>query len=239
MEISYPYICSSQSEIPKEALEHLGKEIVEKLGSSFRDIFPQFAQIFRLTSEAIEKNWSTPKVVLKKGIRKNIWLSFIVVQTNNKNLFFDLQPEFMEKKGELFNEGYEMLPESWKELYRWFNSFVVAEESYCPMDWWNTPFSYESRINLDDYEEGSGVTRQQTVKLAKAIGCKRDSLRCWLLTENEDALFINEEACDGKVYHVRGKQLDVITEILDPRKTLDEYLAHYLSGGKPADFQFS
>lgn len=234
MELSYPHVCNSQSEIPKEALEHLDEQIIDRVGGSFSTMFPQFSQVFTKTSQVIENNWTDPKLVLKKGIRE--WLSFIVVQTDSSNLFFSLQPEFMDKEGQLFDEDYIMLPESWRELYRWFNSFCVTDKSYCLMDWWNTPFRYEARLSLDQYEEGSNVSKAQTEKFSEAVGCKREMLRCWLLTENEDALFINEEKCDGKVFHVKGNHLDVITEISDPKNKLDEYLAHYLSGMNPDSF---
>ncbi|MCF2860523.1 hypothetical protein L1286_23970 [Pseudoalteromonas sp. SMS1] len=234
MELSYPYVCNSQSEIPMEALDHLDKQIIDRVGGSFSTMFPQFAQVFRKTSQVIEKDWEAPKLVLKKGTRE--WLSFVVVQTDSSNLFFSLQPDFMDKEGELFDEDYIMLPESWREIYRWFNSFCLTDKSYCLMDWWNTPFRYEARLSLNEYEKGSKVSRAQTDKFAETIGCKREMLRCWLLTENEDALFINEEACDGKVFHVKGKQLNIITEIIDPKDKLDEYFAHYLSGMNPESF---
>lgn len=236
MEISYDYICASPDDIPQQAIEHLDSNIVKNTGADIAVLFPQFCNVFKLAANELTRSWSTPKLVLKNHL--NRWLSFIVVQTENKNLFFDLQPEFMEKEGEDFEEEHQMLPEGWKELYRWFNSFGITDKSFFPMDWWNTPFRYEARLDLDDYEDGSGATRKQTEQFAKKIGCKRESLRCWLLTENEDALFIDEEHCDQKVYHVHGKQLDDIYVLPDPQKTLDEYLAHFLSGGKPADFNF-
>lgn len=236
MKLEYPYICGSQAEVPKEALAYLDKAILEGIGGSFTEIFPWFGSVFDKTSRTIESLWSTPKLAINKGVRE--WVSYIVVQCDEKNLFFLLQPEFMEKEGELFDENYQMLPASWREMYRWFNSFCVTKESYCPMDWWNTPFRYSARLDLDDYEQGSGATRKETDKFSEIIGCPRDKLRCWLLTENGDALFVNEEACDGKVFHVLGKNLEVITELNDPRATMDIYLTHYLSGGSPADFNF-
>jgi hypothetical protein len=234
LELSYPYVCESQSEIPEEAYKYLDKHIVESVGLSFSAMFPQFSKEFGKASQVIDSNWSEPRLALKKGLRE--WLAFIVVQSDRGNLFFNLQPEFMEKDGELFDEDYQMLPPSWKEVYRWFNSFYVTEKNHSLMDWWNTPFRFEARLDLDDYQSGSGATTDQVNKLVNTIGCKREMLRCWLLTENEDALFINEEACDQKVFHVRGKNLGIITEILDPREKLDEYLAHYLSGLSPKSF---
>lgn len=236
MELSYPYVCESQSEIPKEAYGHLDKHIIESVGLDFSAMFQGFSQVFEETSQVIEGGWGKPRLVLKKGVRE--WLSFIVVQSGHGNLFFNLQPGFVEKEGVLFDEDYQMLPSSWKEVYRWFNSFCVTEKSYSLMDWWNTPFRFEARLDLDDYRGGCGATIEQVNKFSNSIGCKEEMLRCWLLTENEDGLFINEEACDKKVYHVRGKNLDVVTEISDPRKKLDEYLAHYLSGLSPKSFSW-
>ncbi|WP_316369653.1 hypothetical protein [Candidatus Thiodiazotropha sp. CDECU1] len=236
MNLSYPYICANQAEVPKEAVAHIDKEILEGVGGAFTDIFPTFGRVFEHAGRTIDTVWSTPKLVIKKGVRE--WVSYIVVQCGEKNLFFLLQPEFTEKEGDLFDEDYQMLPASWKEIYRWFNSFCVTEEGYCPMDWWNTPFRYSARLDLDDYEQGSGASSEVTDRFVKSIGCQREKLRCWLLTENADALFVNEEACDGKVFHVNGRNMDVITELHDPRAIMDEYLAHYLSGGKPAEFSF-
>ncbi|WP_028450093.1 hypothetical protein [Chitinibacter tainanensis] len=236
MELSCSYICVDKSEIPEKALEHIDKPIIDRVGGSFAELFPLFAQTFIETTQVIERDWSSPKLVLKKGVRQ--WLINIVVQSETQNLFFKLQPEFMDKDGELFDEYHMMLPVSWREIYRWFDSFCVTKEGYCLMDWWNTPFPYAGRLDLDDYEDGSGASRAQTEQFAKTIGCKREKLRCWLLTENEDALFINEEACDGKVFHVNGKALDEITELFNPQKKLDEYLAHYLSGKSPKSFNW-
>lgn len=236
MEISYDYICTHSDNIPQQAIEYLDSQIVQNTGGAIELLFPQFCNVFKLATGELVRSWSTPKLVLNHHL--NQWLSFLVIQNNDKNLFFRLRPKFMEKEGEDFERDHQMLPNSWKELYRWFNSFVITEQSYSPRDWWNTPFRYEARLDLDDYEDGSGATRKQTEQFATKIGCKRESLRCWLLTENEDALFIDEEHCDQKVYHVHGKQLDDIYVLPDPQQTLDEYLAHFLSGGKPADFDF-
>jgi hypothetical protein len=236
LEISYSYVCKTASDIPEQSLPHLDEEIVASIGSGFEDIFPQFSIAFPKTSSVIEREWSNPVLALKKGVRE--WLAFIVVQKEDKNLFFHLQPKFMEKEGELFEEDYEMLPESWKELYRWFDSFCVTAESYAQMNWWNTPFRFSGRLDLEDYQEGSGASKVQTEKFAKQLGCKREDLRCYFLTENEDAFFINEKGCDGRVFHVKGKNFDDVTELNDPRKSLDDYLSFFLSGGNPLEYQF-
>ncbi|MGF1726802.1 hypothetical protein [Photobacterium nomapromontoriensis] len=236
MELSYPYICFDKSDIPEEAFRHLDRHIIESVGGGFSSMFPSFSLVFENASRVIENEWGNPKLVLKKGLRE--WLCFIVVQSDRGNLFFSLQPEFMDKEGELFDEDYLMLPTSWRELYRWFNSFCVTEESYCVMDWWNTPFRFEARLDLNEYAKGVGASKEQVNKCTQIMGCKKEMFRCWLLTESEDALFINEDACDGKVYYINGKDLDNIVEIHDPKKKIDEYLAHYLSGMSPQSFHW-
>ncbi|MEZ5507596.1 MAG: hypothetical protein R3F38_17195 [Gammaproteobacteria bacterium] len=70
----------------------------------------------------------------------------------------------MEKEGELFDEDYEMLPASWKELYRWFDSFCVTGESYAPMNWWNTPFRF-SEDWIWTIEQGSGCQESKQKNL--------------------------------------------------------------------------
>ena len=236
MELTYPHICFIKDEVPSEALADLEPIVVEKLGGSFSDMFPQFSSVFVESTKSIEESWGKPILCLKKGVRN--WLEYVVVQSSDRNLFFDLQPCFTDKKGVIFDEDYEMLPEGWKEIYRWFNSFSITELGYSPMEWWITPFRYEARLDLADYEKGSGASRQQTINFAKELGCKRDKLRCWLLTETGDALFINEDRCDRKVYHVNGADLEDFKEIDDPVKRLDEYLSHLFSGSKEKGFNW-
>lgn len=67
MELSYPYVCGSQSEIPEEAYEYLDKYIVESVGLSFSAMFPQFSKEFEKASQVIDSNWSEPRLALKKG----------------------------------------------------------------------------------------------------------------------------------------------------------------------------
>lgn len=236
MKVSFPYICSRRSDIPEEAFKHLETEIVDRLGESFSCIFPRFSSVFVESTKVIEGRWEKPILVLEKGVKS--WLKYILVQTESQNLFFNLQPVFMEKDGDIFEEDHEMLPDGWKEVYRWFNSFCITDLDYSPSDWWNTPFRFESRLDLDDYEKGSGVSRDKVDKFLSEIGCERYSLRCWLLTESGDALFINEAKCDQKVYHVNGKALDDFSILENPVNKLDEYLSHLLKGLVPGEFNW-
>ncbi|WP_160153353.1 hypothetical protein [Microbulbifer sp. ALW1] len=236
MELSYPYICEFKSEVPKEALSHIDQVILDRLGSSFSELFPKFSGVFGGASRAIDKFWSPPKLALQKGARE--WAAYIVVQSETENLFFMLQPDFMEKEGELFDEDYQMLPESWKELYRWFNSFCMTRKDFCPMKWWNTPFRFSARLDLDDFEQEGGLSREETERFVASTGLKRSGLSCLLLTENGDALFVSEDECDGRVFHVNTKDMGAVTELDDPKSSLDMYLEHYLSFGELSRFSF-
>ncbi|NVK37606.1 MAG: hypothetical protein HWE18_06765 [Gammaproteobacteria bacterium] len=236
MKVSYPYNCAEKSDIPDDAIEHLDEELIDKLGGNFSLLFPRFSEFFSESTRIIDENWDKPTLVLEKGVRN--WLKYILVQSKTKNIFFSLKPKFIEKEGEFFDEDHEMLPDGWKEIYRWFNAFCITDLDYSPSEWWNTPFRYESRLDLDDYEKGSGATRKETDEFSKKIGCDRRYLKCWLLTEVGDALFINESSCDQKVYHVKGSFLNDFIELKDPVKKLDSYLSHLLNEFPLVDFRW-
>ena len=68
MELTYPHTCSIKDEIPSEALADLESVVVEKLGGSFSDIFPQFSSVFIETTKSIEESWGKPVLCLKKGV---------------------------------------------------------------------------------------------------------------------------------------------------------------------------
>ncbi|MFI2813262.1 hypothetical protein [Microbulbifer sp. JSM ZJ756] len=86
MTLSYPYVCSSQAEVPEEALSYIDKGILEGVGGAFSEIFPLFARVFDRASWTIDSRWSAPKLVIKKGMRE--WVSYLAVQRDEKNLFF-------------------------------------------------------------------------------------------------------------------------------------------------------
>jgi hypothetical protein len=238
-ESRFLWIGNDKTDGPEAALTQLQEVAVKKLGESFADMFPQIALYFPKMSNVLSQSWSRPQLGLKRTLRGN-WIAKIIMCKENQTCYFSLQPNDSDgvSEGESFEEYYRPLPRFWMELYREVESFVVTGGTVPEFHYWNTPFRADARLDLDDYSEGSGASKSQVKAFAKKVGCRYDALRCWLLTENEDALFLDEEHCDHKVYHVRGKKLDDIYVLPDAQKTLDAYFSHFLSGGKPADFDF-
>jgi hypothetical protein len=231
---SYEYICTTSQEIPEVVNPYFRPELRKALGNSVRVMFPDFAKAFPLTVDAMEVFWSRPVAGFKQVIGQ--WLSVLLLERDDLNLFFELSFVGYQLDGPDYDQSHKMLPLNWRQLYRWFESFAVTEGSAKPMNWWNTPFAYSSRLSLDEYREGSGASKSQIRAFSKKIGS--ENLMCWLLTEAGDALFLDETRCDHKVYHVRATAFDDVFVLPDPDKTLDRYLAHYVSGNSPADFDF-
>jgi hypothetical protein len=152
------------------------------------------------------------------------------------NLFFGVRSNSYPLDGTDYDQDHAMLPTNWKELYRWFESFVITADSVKPMGWLNTPFSFSARLDLNDYCKQIGAPTSKGRDFRKKIDSHM--LKCWLLTDVGDALFLDELRCDHKVYHVRGAAFDDACVLNDPEATLDKYLAHYVSGGSPAEFDF-
>jgi hypothetical protein len=230
------WIGSDVSAIPHEALPELRSFVLDGLGNKFSLMLPKLAYFFPRMVNVLVSHWSLPKLGLIRTVRGN-WGYDIVLQRDNSTCYFKITPNYIVEMDD-FDEYYRPLPDFWKELYRDVESFQVTQKSVPEFHYWNTPFRGSARLDLDEYAEGSGASKSQVKAFAKKVGCRYDALRCWLLTENEDALFLDEEHCDHKVYHVRGKALDDIYVLPDAQKTLDAYFAHFLSGGKPADFDF-
>ena len=63
-------------------------------------------------------------------------------------------------------------------------------------------------------------------------------MRCWMVTDAGDSLWLDEEGCDHKVYHVKSSDFKNYYVLPNPEAKLDQYLAHYVSGAKPADFDW-
>jgi len=232
----YEYVCTTSAEIPEQAVATIRPEIAAALGESVGVMFPAFAQAFPLTVAALEAHWPKPIAAFKQIGWRQHWHGFLLLERFDLNLYFDLSHVDGPLDGPFYDQSHAMLPPKWRELYRWFESFTVTEGSVKPMDWWNTPFPYAGRLGLDQYREGSGATKSQVRDFRKKIGSTR--LKCWLLTEAEDALFLDEARCDHKVYHIRGTAFDDVVVLPDADATLDRYMAHVVSGKPPAEFDF-
>lgn len=230
----YNLVASNTSELTNDLSDSISSEISSSIGTSIGKIFPGFAVAFPHTASAIEQGWNPPILAIKNNPRAR--LCYIISEGANLNLIFKLKALTLAGDEGYFLSTHAMLPTKWRELYRLFDSFCVSELSTTPSNWWNTPFRYSSRLDLSEYCKGAGVSSKSARAFEGAIGSSQ--LMCWLLTEAGDALFIDEQRCDQKIYHVRGAELEDFSELSDPAAILDKYLAHYVSGGDPEKFDF-
>ena len=87
------FICECQSDIPQEALIHLDNGLVNRLGSPFSSLFPEFSAKFSMASREIDANWELPKLALRQFSKG--WIGSIYHKSNRGFLLFKLQPEFV------------------------------------------------------------------------------------------------------------------------------------------------
>jgi hypothetical protein len=152
------------------------------------------------------------------------------------NLFFDLTIACTPLDGPEFEQSHGMLPLKWRELYRWFWSFVITNASRRPLAWRNTPFSFSSRMPIEVYRQKIGAKKSAVRDFEKKAGA--NNLHCWLWTEAGDALFLDDIRRDHKVYHVRKDNLEDAVLLENADVVLDRYLAHVVDGGSPSGFDF-
>lgn len=231
---SYQYVCTSLCEIPSQAISEIRSEICAALGQSVGVMFPAFKRTFPLTVNAMEIHW--PKPIAAFDQRNTRWYSYLLIERVDANLYFHITLPETDLDGPYFDQEHAMLPLAWRELYRWFESFSLTDESIRPLTWLNTLSSYSGRMSLEEYRQELGMGKSKTRDFARTIGS--DQLMCWMRTDAGDALFLDEKHCDHKVYHVRGAALEDVYVLPDPAGTLDQYLAHYLSGKSPSQFDF-
>jgi hypothetical protein len=227
------------SDIPEKVWKTFPRTWSKNLGEPFGVVFPLFAKAFPQTTLAIEAHWSRP--VFKTTVYS--WQDYsggkIYCTEGNKTLF--LAPSTSKEEfliGDYFDQSAEMLPLRWKELYRWFNSFSIVEGQEHGRYWINTPFGFETRSNAEEYVQKSKADKSAARVLEKFIGSSKTQIMCWLYTDAGDALFLDEARNDHKVYHVNKSNIKDIAVLPNPEDKLDEYLAHYVSGGAPKDFNF-
>ena len=233
----FPYVCRTAEEIPDGARLVLRPEVVNALGGTLSEIFPDFARAFPLTATSLERHWPKPVIVCRSDI--NIWIARVVLDREDSNLFFDLVRASQDIAGEDFDDNRALLPIRWIELYRWFHSFCIIKSPVFSLRWQNTPFTWASRWNLEDYVKEHLKLKSSAVRdVEKKLGIRHEWFKCWLHTNAGDALFIDELTRDKKVYHVRHDDLSDIVVLHDPEETLDRYLAHVVAGGAPKDFNF-
>lgn len=233
----YDLVCTSGVDLGDAQRPHLNSVVIDKIGACVGEIFPGFAAAFPRTVAAIEREYALPVVLCERF--EGTWLVSLAAEGPALNLFFYLIPETLIAAGAEFERKCAMLPARWKELYRYFDSFMLTEDSYLSIDWTNTPFSYSGRLSIERYRVLRGVKKAVIRDFVKSIQANSEHyLRCWLLTDAGDALFLDEEKRDGKVYHVKDDNFADHQVLNDPETVLDHYLAHYVTTQSPDGFDF-
>ena len=233
----YDLVCTRTVDVGDAQRQRLSSVVIDKLGASVDEMFPGFAAAFPRTVAAIKSEYAVPIVLCRRF--QGTWIASLAAEGRALNLFFYLIPETLVAEGAEFERKCAMLPPRWKELYRYFNSFMLTEDSYLSIDWTNTPFSYSGRLSIERYRVLRGVKKAVIRDFVKSIQANSEHyLRCWLLTDAGDALFLDEEKRDGKVYHVQGDNFADYRLIDDQETVLDNYLAHYVTTQSPAGFDF-
>lgn len=163
------------------------------------------------------------------------WLTNLFLEQDARNLFFD-DPYPIYADEPYFETG--MLPPAWLGLYRSMSSFVITERSYySPLGWLNTPLP--RALDTDEYCKQTDSTKAAVRAFEKRLEVTMPgALRCWLLTDAQDSLWIDQQHNDRKVYHVRAGAFSEARVLPDPDKSLDEYLALVVAGGRPEEFDF-
>ena len=142
----YDLVCTSADDLGDEQRPRLKSVVIDGLGASVGKMFPGFAAAFPRTVAAIEREYAAPIVLLK--LFQGHWLASMAAEGRGLNLFFHLAPVTLETEGPEFEQDCAMLPPRWKELYRYFWSFMLTECSYKSMEWTNSPFSYCGRLRI-------------------------------------------------------------------------------------------
>ncbi|MBC3480884.1 hypothetical protein SHV74_13100 [Pseudomonas capeferrum] len=233
----YDLVCTSAADVGDALRPHLHSVVVNGLGTPVGTMFPGFAAAFPNTVAAIEREYAEPLVLFERYA--GTWIASLVAEAQARNMFFNLVPETLETEGPAFERNCAMLPPRWKELYRYFWSFMLTERSYLSNDWTNSPFSYSGRLTIERYRVLRGVKKALIKDFVNSTQANSvHSLYCWLLTDAGDALFLDEDKCDGKVYHVKNNDFADYRLLEDAENVLDNYLAHYVTTQSPAGFDF-
>jgi len=233
----YDAICTAAAELQEPYSLELHVDIRQRLGTHIGGLFPLFKEAFPLTVAAMEMYWPAP-IAAFENYRQH-WLIDFVCEHDNLNLYFALRYKVEDTFGPDFDQSHAMLPSRWVELYRYFESFVITPNSRRPLTWINTPFHYSGRREIEDvFAERLNMKKRWGKQLADKLGVDHHYFNCWLFNDNQDALFLDEKRNDHKVYHLNGRRHEDVVVLADPETKLDEYLAHVVAGGKPADFNW-
>ncbi|MGJ7574277.1 hypothetical protein ACSFBX_27355 [Variovorax sp. RB2P76] len=237
----YTVVAHAMAEVPAKALLPYGpfklvavrQQIAERFGGSVSEMFPEFARDFPLTVASMQAHWSKPMLALRDGAG---WHATLFLEQETLNLFF-ASPFPVYADEPYFDVS--MLPPRWIGLYRSMESFCITEQSYySPLGWRNTPLP--RGMGIDGFSTETNTKKAKLKAFAKQLDIKlvENHLRCWMLTDAHDSLWIDHQHCDRKVYHVHADAFADAYALPDPGATLDRYLAHVVAGGSPKDFEF-
>lgn len=226
-------VAHTAADIPERAHLFVPSTIAEKLGASVSTLFPEFAAAFPLTVQSMESYWSKPALAIRDMGRD--WLAKLFIESDAANLFFD-NPYPIYRNKQYFDVG--MLPPQWTALYQSMSSFVLTPEmSYSPTCWRNTPLPHG--IDVARFGDETGLTTVAFNEFKRQLEVPDDAgLRCWLITERLESLWINEHRRDGSVYHVVGDVFSDPFPLLDPGLVLDRYLSHVVARREVSEFDF-
>lgn len=232
----YTTLARTIADVPAPALPAVRLRLADKLGGSVGEMFPEFANAFPLTVASMEMHWSKPMLALKDMGRD--WLVTLFLEQDGANLFLNNPMPPYAEWPDFDTAVMGMMPLRWIALYRSMESFIITKDSsYSPLGWSNTLLPRGLRI--DEFSSETNIKKAKLKAFGKKLGMSRaEYLNCWMLTDAHDSLWIDEEHCDKRVYHVHADAFADAYVLPDPGATLDQYLAHVVAGGAPKDFDF-
>lgn len=244
----WEFVCRDANEIPPGvprtftppgARECVHPTLLERMGGTVAQLYPEFAAAFPLTITAMQQHYGPPLLALATVAM--CWIHKFLLEGAENNLIFDSIGPGLWTSGPEFDQFHAMLPIPWVELYRWFNSFGITQRSNIGTGHFNTPTGYSARLDPLQIRylyvrHGIKIAKREIDQFVRRMDS--GELLCWLYTEAGDTLWIDEQRLDRKVYHARAQKLSDVVELPDPGGTLDRYLAHVVAAGKPADFDF-
>ena len=237
----FQFVVSSIADVPANALIPHGKfgviavpqQVAERVGGSVSDMFPELARDFPKTVKSMESYWSKPKLAITDMGRG--WLATLFLEQEALNLFLD-DPHPIYADEAYFDVS--MMPLRWVGLYRSMSSFCITDRStYSPLGWSNTPLPRS--MDIDQFSTQTDTKMAKLKAFEKQLGVSQErKLRCWMITDGGDSLWIDEQHGDKKVHHVHADAFADAHVLRNPDSMLDHYMAHVLEGGAPKEFEF-
>ena len=226
-------VIESMTDVPSLARSAIRQQLAERIGGSVSSIFPEFSASFPMAVESMEKNWPKPKLALKDMGRD--WHVVMFLEDPDRTLFFD-DPFPMYAHQPYFDLS--MVPEDWAGLYQSMSSFTITAEAFYSCIFWRNTLLPRG-LGATSYCKEHRLPKTAPKALARRLGIHNlDKLRCWMVTDARDSLWVDEESRSRIVYHVAEDKFDDAAQLPFPTRTVDNYLAHVIAGRSPADFDF-